>query len=1220
MERAVAELTIKLRPVLDDSQVRRALRELESRTLRVRYLPGLAGVQTEPMQMLRQLSSLFRGGELAPSTFAGVIERARAAASGAREMFIERARAASQLTSAYSQYVSAVSSGIAVEQALLNIRQQYGEATSKAVQELARLRMEGYALGDAMGQVFRSFEEFSRADLLSGAVQTAEERVERLRELAERARGWTPAVEAPQPAAAAAAATTAAAAAAGTPAQAAATATAAAATATKVWTALGSALKSHASAAVQAVGAQKAVSGLASALARLRGALDSVLAAIRKQRLPKIPRVGEDAELLGALAALRVVKGETKSATIAELTRLIRATVEYTGAKVAPSMVRIAAYGVESGQLSIAEAVRALVMGATQYKSVLRDAGLAAEVTAKNFRDLTRAMKLAAIASGKIIPAKETPLLPSVAEELPPAGQALAIGQAMATAAQKTQGFWKSLLTLRWEIFTVMFFLYGVTRAVTALFKAVDEGSKVLAATRSAVRGLAAAGVEDIPQLVAELRDAAGGFYTVIESATRLSALYVAGLPRWVMEYAPELMRIARAIAALRGTDVEDVFKAITESIIRGEFRLARTAGALVGTLEDLHDEFLDYVQSLSSTGQPVDELTQRLINLGITQAQTTGELTAQQKQYLILWGIMRHGQRVVRALGEDFDRERAAIQMLKTSIEELKLAAESYFASKLAPAAEWITKQIYREYGIREYARRTFGSFDIAVETLARAGRYIPELGASQNILLYLATRLSEKYKQLGYDAKTAMEMAEREAEDMVIELGRVAFVASVLGIPADTRDTYSDAGVRVRMLADELRETELAFEGAQDAADDFSQSLWSMSTSAIIDSLQAAARAIDQWRYEDRERAIRWQREDEDLERRRNERLTDAEREYNDRRRQAQREFMDRTEEARRDYARRLAQIERDLANELLSIWEDYYYEFWQYELERDALSALLAARRRDQRIAEAQREAELRRQEAYDAYIDAIENAQRRHEQEMAQLREQYNQRLQEIADWYNKELEEQRIARQRELEDAQRAREREREELMKDLLLRLTEIQIANAQQLTEQEKFHALAYAILVRYSGLTVEETSRMLSALVNNWQQGISRLPAATQNVFQQILALRNFYAQLLQQPIVIPVVYSVYPPGGYQVPPPSPRQQPIPRAEGGVDIVRRPTLFLAGERGPEVAVFVPLNKIGPVQGHFAHAVQAVVTSQVAGLDAKIENAVLRAIQEVFR
>jgi hypothetical protein len=81
-------------------------------------------------------------------------------------------------------------------------------------------------------------------------------------------------------------------------------------------------------------------------------------------------------------------------------------------------------------------------------------------------------------------------------------------------------------------------------------------------------------------------------------------------------------------------------------------------------------------------------------------------------------------------------------------------------------------------------------------------------------------------------------------------------------------------------------------------------------------------------------------------------------------------------------------------------------------------------------------------------------------------------------------------------------------------------------------------------------------------------------------------------------------------------------------PRAEGGVDIVNTPTQFTAGEAGPEMAMFIPLNRALPSPvaqtvnhvGDFSHSIDAAVNSSVAGLDGRIIAAVRKALNEVIR
>lgn len=80
--------------------------------------------------------------------------------------------------------------------------------------------------------------------------------------------------------------------------------------------------------------------------------------------------------------------------------------------------------------------------------------------------------------------------------------------------------------------------------------------------------------------------------------------------------------------------------------------------------------------------------------------------------------------------------------------------------------------------------------------------------------------------------------------------------------------------------------------------------------------------------------------------------------------------------------------------------------------------------------------------------------------------------------------------------------------------------------------------------------------------------------------------------------------------------------------RAKGGIDVVNTPTQFTAGEAGPEMAMFIPLNRALPSPimqrvnhtGDFSHSIDAAISSSVAGLDGRIMAAVRRAIGEIVR
>jgi len=79
--------------------------------------------------------------------------------------------------------------------------------------------------------------------------------------------------------------------------------------------------------------------------------------------------------------------------------------------------------------------------------------------------------------------------------------------------------------------------------------------------------------------------------------------------------------------------------------------------------------------------------------------------------------------------------------------------------------------------------------------------------------------------------------------------------------------------------------------------------------------------------------------------------------------------------------------------------------------------------------------------------------------------------------------------------------------------------------------------------------------------------------------------------------------------------------------RAKGGLDVVSRPTQFLAGEAGPEMVYTVPLSRNVPVSvpqvvnhtGKFDHRIEETIRSSVAGMDGRITAAVTKVLREVL-
>ena len=289
---------------------------------------------------------------------------------------------------------------------------------------------------------------------------------------------------------------------------------------------------------------------------------------------------------------------------------------------------------------------------------------------------------------------------------------------------------------------------------------------------------------------------------------------------------------------------------------------------------------------------------------------------------------------------------------------------------------------------------------------------------------------------------------------------------------------------------------------------------------------------------------------------------------RDYNDKIASAEHDYQRGIEDANYSHGQKLASIERDYQDTIRGIQQTYQEDALDAVRNLDAIGLLRAKERRDKDLA----------------------NAAQNRDRAMSDEQENYARALYELTRALADKRDEADRDRQRDL-DEQRQNERDKLDAAK---------QAYNDQQTEAKNAFDQRIATIRAQYNQEDVEAQAHYLH------QEDLLR---AHLQAMQALMAAYGIGGGDVTSPVRKPR-------GGGN------------RADGGVDIVNTPTQFTAGEAGPEMAMFIPLNRALPMPatqvvnhtGDFSHSIDAAINSSVAGLDGRIMAAVRRAIGEVVR
>jgi len=386
-----------------------------------------------------------------------------------------------------------------------------------------------------------------------------------------------------------------------------------------------------------------------------------------------------------------------------------------------------------------------------------------------------------------------------------------------------------------------------------------------------------------------------------------------------------------------------------------------------------------------------------------------------------------------------------------------------------------------------------------------------------------------------------------------------------------ADIEENFSE---RIQDINENLQErlADIERDGAErraDAIEDFNRRLEDIREDGaerlqdlIDDFNRKQARAEEdfnrerQEREEDLQRKIRDIREkyaiqiDEAVQKRDARAILNLQRRQNEEIRKAREDFDQKEKEEREDFERRRQRERED-------------FELRRRELEEDIAKRELDLRESFERqLQELQKQLEKQRQEAAKAAARQRREASEARNRQLRDARENYDQQLREASTAFRN----QESLIRREAENQTYILKNERDQQLRDL-----ETNLQN--QLTDLAQHYADSGAI-TRKGLETILRAYDEVYGLNGNIDQILDSFIERT-----KLRTTVTVEAERLIAPPVPNTSRGNRPLGG-NVPVPM-----IPQAQGGIHIVDRPTAFLAGEAGRELAMFFPMNQLRTVQ-----------------------------------
>lgn len=370
-----------------------------------------------------------------------------------------------------------------------------------------------------------------------------------------------------------------------------------------------------------------------------------------------------------------------------------------------------------------------------------------------------------------------------------------------------------------------------------------------------------------------------------------------------------------------------------------------------------------------------------------------------------------------------------------------------------------------------------------------------------------------------------------------LVPALGAMRKIGGLGGVWDSFLDGFNDAKEYADNFGRAVEHATKRVGDAQDAVDSFDASKFQQEIDDILEDADRAREDIDS--------KLQDKKEDLDLE-------------YDRKRLDAERDYFRKVEDINRDAEREIANLKEEQREEDLRAEQDYQNKLWELRMRyllnledalhaRDARQVIRLMKEYDIDKEALERKKNLDDQQREEDQRDALEDIEIKRQQRLEDARIEYQEKLEDLNIAKQRELDDLAVWYDRELADLQQATQRKLETLLAGWI---------EEQKLTEANA--AQVYGILYKYFG-----PGGMTDALYQYMMQSMLQAQAAAISAGPGIIG-----------------THPVSPPGGEEDP--GHRRGGLQMAEGGTLLATRSTKVEFGEAGPELATFIPLNRIG--------------------------------------
>jgi len=684
-----------------------------------------------------------------------------------------------------------------------------------------------------------------------------------------------------------------------------------------------------------------------------------------------------------------------------------------------------------------------------------------------------------------------------------------------------------ALKQLRWQMITVMFFFRNAANVIRAAWEQVTTAAEQVA-TRSAVKALATTYQEGTESIVASLIEVSNGTLSVRDAISVAQKALLADQGVFVSQYT-QLWKAAEVAAATTGAKTVDVFQSMIEGLSEGD------AAAI-------------------DAAAPFIQLERGLAGYAAASGRTVEQLTAQERAQQSLNIIYRETNELLEQgaadnleVAQSYKRVGAEWENFITVLTEGTLALPSINKAldNLAETAVTAQKSV------------------ILLTATFEALYAVWEQAQTKNPYPEWFTDISEKFVALAGPSQRltggifgALQIGGKELKETFDETFAAAFTRG-----ADALNTFTSAASDSIGVIGRLNEqTQIIDMGP--VVDMFQQ---------YEDMLEGHMRRIEKIEANYQKSIIK-------AERRYNKTVTDVQRD-------AQRD----REKAYRDYERKLREAQEEANDNLEQMQREHELQMY-YESERYRLNML-----QDERMYQYERGRLVAMGD-----VLAIEDLDARHALEKQADEESYELRMREAEAMFRLQL-----------EYAKKAAKDQMEQLRQALQDQLDEIDERERERLQSAKEAYDedLAEAKLARDERLSEEEESykESLRQWANHWAEMVNEAQIGSEQVLE---VLRNYFGpgelaeqlisdfhdrvqQYLELQLKVSAAvsgisggnggnggtsYSDLVRGGGGNRPTRYRS----REFGGTDMVSQPTMFMAGEGGPERITFQPQSAIG--------------------------------------